>query len=128
MFALLLNACAVIRSATYPPEYIYLTDKELQSAMGDMATSLSSIDRLLDSSTLNYVPTLKIIAHLNNMLSVTNSLGEGNIDTNHLLLNAHLDEFQTSLQSAKTDLQKRPPDYLRVGKLIGTCSACHRLH
>ena len=62
------------------------------------------------------------------MSRIANELGAGATQTNHLLLDAHIDDFKQAVETARLRLQINPENYSGVGQLVGSCSACHRLH
>ena len=124
----LLTACSGIRQVTYPPEFVYLTQSDIQSAMGQLANHVANINRMLRPSERSVENRQRIIDELNNMASISSGLGAGSTPTNHLLLDAHIDEFRDSIETARIRLQATPSDYSSVGTLVGSCSACHRLH
>ncbi len=124
----LLSGCAQIRKVTYPPDFVYLTDKDVSSGMQRIASHLVSIELALgdDSSAQDTAGIVR--SHLDGMRQVAMELGADASATNHLLLDAHMDDFLAALETARAGTTAVPPRFFEAGKLVGSCSSCHRFH
>ena len=119
--------CAQIRKATYPGDFVYLEQKQITSEMALMSLYLREIDQiLLDDSTVSSEQQERIIAILNKIDASANKLGAGNIRTNHLVLDDHIDQFKSEVNLALRDASADPPNYFALGRLSGACLACHK--
>ena len=50
----------------------------------------------------------------------------GNIMTNHLVLDEHIDDFKIDVNAAIRDVRADPPNYFTIGQLTGSCIGCHK--
>ncbi len=123
----LLAACAEVRKVTYPPGFVYLERKQVVSRMAEMSLSLRRIDEILrDNLATSSEQQAEIIVLLNRIDDITDELGAGNVETNHLLIDAYVDAFKVDLQMALRNASADPPNYFALGRLAGSCTACHR--
>lgn len=123
----LLAGCAQIRKATYPSDFVYLEQNQIRSEMALLSLYMRQIDEiLLDDSTVSSEQQEQIIKILSKIDNSVNSLGAGNIRTNHLVLDDHLDQFKSDVTVALRDASSDPPNYFALGRLSGSCVACHQ--
>ncbi len=123
----LLIGCAQVRKATYPSDFVYLEQTHIRSEMALLSFYMRQIDEiLLDDSTVSSEQQGKIIKILSQVDKSVDSLGAGNIRTNHLVLDDHIDQFKTDVTAALRDASSDPPNYFALGRLSGSCVACHK--
>ncbi len=123
----LLAACAQLRKVTYPPDFVYLERKQVVSRMASMSLYLRRIDEILaDDTTISSAQQAEIIVMLNRIDDITDELGAGNVETNHLLVDEYIDAFKVDLNMAIRNASADPPNYFALGRLAGSCTACHR--
>ena len=92
-----------------------------------MSFYMRQIDEiLLEDSTVSSAQQERIIKILNSIDETVDSLGAGNVRTNHLLIDDHVDEFKTEVTVALRDARSDPPNYFALGRLSGGCVACHK--
>jgi hypothetical protein len=53
-------------------------------------------------------------------------LGAGSVETNHLLIDDRIDQFKSDVDIALRDTSADPPNYYSLGRLYGSCVACHQ--
>lgn len=120
--------CAVVRKATYPPDFVYVERSEVKHAMSKLSVDVWRInDILADSETVLPYEREEIISILNNMDDVARDLGAGTIQTNHPFIDANIDSFRRDVVLALEEAKREPPGYYGAGRLSGRCLACHRL-
>ena len=126
VLAMLVSSCATVRKVTYPPDFVYLEKQEVSSSMQRMAVSINKLDRLL-SDTLDQSVSKKdsVLSELNNIESITRDLESGSSQSNHPLIDRHMDNFRDQLMMAKSAVGQEPPNYYPAGRLIGQCHGCH---
>lgn len=125
--AALLAGCAQIRKVTYPDDFVYLDQKQVRSKMLLMSFYLRQVDEiLLEDSTVSSAQQERIIKLLSSIDSTVDSLGAGNVSTNHLLIDEHIDDFKSEVTVALRDARSDPPNYYALGRLSGGCVACHK--
>lgn len=118
--------CAQIRKATYPRDFVYLERKQLRSKMALLSFYLRQVDEtMLDHSIAGSDPQQDILGLLNKIEALTAELGAG-VETNHLVIDDHIDEFKIDLNTAINNASASPPDYFALGKLTGSCIGCHK--
>ncbi len=124
----LLAACAQIRKATYPSDFVYLEKKQIRGEMALLSLYLRQIDQiLLDGSTISSEQQQRILAILSKIEKSTATLGAGNVTTNHLVIDDHIDQFRDDVYSAIHNASADPPNYFALGRLSGSCVSCHKL-
>ena len=125
--ASLLIGCAQFRKATYPSDFVYLEENQIRSEMALLSLYMRQIDAiLLDDSTVSSEQQGQIIKILSKVDKSVDSLGAGNIRTNHLVLDDNIDQFKSDVTVALRDASSDPPNYFALGRLSGGCVACHK--
>jgi len=123
----LLFSCAQIRKATYPDDYVYLEQKQITSKMALLSFYMRKIDEiLLEDSTISSEQQVRIEKILVSMSETVDSLGTGNVQTSHLVIDDHIDQFQSAVNLALNTVRADPPNYFALGQLSGSCAACHQ--
>ena len=124
----LLFSCAQIRKATYPDDYVYLEQKQITSKMALLSFYMRKIDEiLLEDSTISSEQQVRIESILVSMSETVDSLGTGNAQTSHLVIDDHIDQFQSDRSTWRlNNVRADPPNYFALGQLSGSCAACHQ--
>lgn len=123
----LLIGCAHIRKVTYPDDFVYLEQKQVKNKMVLMSSYMRRIDEILaEDSTVSSAQQEQLIKILSSIDETVDSLGAGNVRTNHLLIDEHIDEFKSEVTAALRDARSDPPNYFALGRLSGGCVACHK--
>jgi hypothetical protein len=123
----LLLGCAQIRKATYPSDFVYLEQKQIKTQMALFSLYLRQLDQiLLDDSIVSSEQQQQIIGILSKIEASTTTLGAGNIRTNHLVIDDHIDQFRNDVYSAINNASADPPNYFALGRLSGSCVGCHK--
>jgi hypothetical protein len=119
--------CAQIRKVTYPPEFIYLEQKDITNKMVLMSIYIRQMDQILSrKDSIDSEDQARIVVLLSSINSATDSLGAGSIDTNHLVIDDHIDQFKSKVIAAISAAKANPPNYFAAGQLSGSCVACHQ--
>ena len=123
----ILLGCATIRKATYPQDYVYLERKQVRSEMALLSLYLRQIDEiLLDNTAISTDQQARVVSLLSSINTSANKLGASNVVTNHLVIDEHIDRFKSDVSVALNDARADPPSYFVLGKLSGSCVACHQ--
>ena len=123
----LLIGCAEVRQVTYPQDFVYLEHRQVTGQMALMSMYMREIDEILgDNRTVNSEQQGRIISLLNRIDASADRLGAGSVETNHLLIDAHIDDFKGDVRLALREASSDPPNYYALGRLSGSCTACHR--
>ena len=120
----LLYGCA---QKTYPDNYVYLGQKQITSEMALLSDYMRQIDEILfDDSTISSEQQVQIAKILLLIDASADSLGAGSVETNHLIIDDHIDQFKSDVNVALRNARSDPPNYFPLGKLAGSCVACHQ--
>ena len=124
----LMFGCAQVRKVTYPQDYVYLEKKQVSSKMALLNYYMIKIDEiLLEDSTINSDQQARIVDILMSMGDTVASLEtSGDARTSHLVIDDHIGEFRSDLNLALSNVRADPPNYFALGKLRGSCAACHQ--
>ena len=123
----LLFSCAQIRKVTYPQDYVYLEQKQVTNEMVLLSFYMRKIDAILaEDSTISSEQQARIEDILVSMIDSLNSLETGNVQTSHLVLDDHMDQFKSDINLALYNVRADPPNYFALGRLSGGCTACHQ--
>jgi hypothetical protein len=125
-----LAACAdvahEVREHTYPRDFEYLTQGEIQGAMGQLAAQVRSLDLLLaEGAPRTDERRREVVERLETMERIARSLGTGDVRSNHPRLDEGIDAFRERLASARRAAQADPPNYYLAGSVSGACRYCH---
>lgn len=140
---LFLAGCMQIRLLTYPSEFIWLDEKDVNGTMHVMATRMKNLQSMVENNSLTLDASQRKSNHLDilNELTMLEELAisvspktsgvfladDQEISaTNHLLLDEHIDDFIGEVMRARTFAENSPPNYYGIGQLVGNCNACHR--
>ena len=95
--------------------------------MALMSLYMREIDEILaDNLVVNSEQQARIITLLNRVDASADLLGAGKVQTSHLLIDAHIDDFKADVRQALRDASSSPPNYYALGRLSGSCTACHQ--
>lgn len=122
-----LLGCTTIRKLTYPQDFVYLERKQVRSEMALLSLYLHQIDELmLDNTAISSEQQARIVSILSSIDASADKLGAGSVVTNHLLIDRHIDRFKSDIRLALNAARSDPPSYFALGKLSGSCVACHQ--
>jgi len=115
-----------IRDYTYPPDFRYIEQRELSSAMEHLAVAVDRLNGLLRSDRTGDA-TLQgaVVAELGEIGSIAGQLA-GATGTNHPWLDHNLGAFQRDIDLARRAATHDPPNYYLAGSIAGACGYCHR--
>lgn len=123
----LLVGCAQIRKATYPSGFVYLEQKEITNEMLRLSFYMRKIEGILsDDAATSSDQQAQIVGLLAKIDASTNRLGAGSVETNHFLIDSRIDQFKADVNTALFDARSNPPNYYALGRLSGSCTACHQ--
>ena len=125
--ATVVYGCVQIRKVTYPREFVYLEQKEIDNEMLLLSLYIRELDAILGGkdyiSSEDQARILEILSLIN---TTTDSLGAGSVETNHLVIDDHVDQFKSDVIAAISAAKAQPPNYFVAGQLSGSCVACHQ--
>jgi len=122
-----LFSCTQVSKTTYPENIVYLNKQQLSSKMALMSFYMREIDEiLLDDSAISSRQQAQIIGILTRIDANADALATANFKTRHLVIDNHIDQFKTAVNLALNNVRAEPPNYYALGKLSGSCTACHQ--
>ncbi len=123
----LVAACAQPRDESYPSGFVRLGQDEVVGRMEAMYRNLQRIEAILgDSAVVSSDQQGEIVVLLNRIVTIADELGTVDIRTGHLLIDAYIDAFRLDLDLALRNASADPPNYFALGRVAGSCAACHQ--
>ena len=122
----LVFGCAQIRKVTYPKDIVYLERKELRSKMALLDFYLRQLDQVSPYYSIDSVDEQQRILNLLNKINDLTAEFGGGVMTNHLVIDDHIDQFKSDVGSAIRGASANPPNYFALGRLVGSCTGCHK--
>lgn len=119
--------CSQIRKVTYPQGYVYLEKKEVRSKMALLGFYVRQMDEILyREDSVSHQDQARLLELLSLINKTTSDLHASNRDTNHLVIDEHMDQFKSDVLSAIRGAKENPPNYFAAGQISGSCTACHK--
>ena len=125
MVAATIIGCAQIRKLTYPPDFTYLEKKEVDSLMRRMGESIGKLEQLVAKATPTDTSQQQIIAELSKLEGIAIRLSGGHTQTNQFVINDHIEEFISDIDTARMFANLDPPKYSKVADVTSGCTNCH---
>lgn len=120
--------CSQIRKITYPLDYVYLEKKEVRNKMALLSFYVGQMDEILvRKESVNNEDQTRVLELLTLINNTTTVLHSSNRDTNHFVIDEHMNQFKSDVLSAIRGAKQNPPNYFSAGKISGSCVACHKL-
>ena len=129
--AVLATACSMrlpenLRRHTYPPDFNYISDRQLESTMWQLADRVNRVDDLLRDADPNdtslQAAVVKLLAEMDVIIG---ALGPGGWPSNHPKVTRNIDAFRNDLGAARRAAESQPPSYYLAGSISGACMHCH---
>lgn len=115
-----------VRKVTYPPDFRYIPNKQVDSAMWQMAAAVRELDATLRNEALGEpAKQQRVLALLDRMQATSDRLDSGARDTNHPLLDHKVPRLSADIQAARIAASDTPPRYVLAGSVSGACIYCH---
>lgn len=115
-----------VQRAQYPPDFHYITKREIRTTMGELAVDVVALDALLaqtggpgpgDRETI-----LEILRHMRGLAGRL-KVGE---HSSHPLLDHDAPRLRRDIDRAIEEVRlSSPPIYYRAGQVVGACTYCH---
>jgi hypothetical protein len=120
---------SVIREATYPPDFNYVTGEQLQDSMDQLGFYLQQLDQALEPAAGTAgVQQQEVVAVLGNIERIGTNLRAGDAGSNHPFLEDHMSDFVVQVGRARLAAMGSPPSYYLAGRVAGGCVNCHRVN
>lgn len=115
-----------VHRAQYPPDFHYITEREIRTTMGQLALDVVALDAVLakaggpkpdDRQTI-----LEILRHMRGLASRL-KVGE---HSSHPQINHDAPRLRRQIERAIDEVSmSSPPIYYRAGQVVGACTYCH---
>ena len=123
----LITGCAQIRRLTYPSDFVYLDHSLVQTSMLRISLAMRVVDEtLMRGEPLIESDQQRVKQALSTIDEVTDRLATGNLVTNHLVIDEHIDDFKREVRNAIRTASSTPPIFYAAGRLSANCIGCHR--
>ncbi len=127
LISILVTACTQVRQLTYPRDFVYLDHSLVQTSMLRLSLAIRNVDQIMiQGEPLNQANQQRVKDLLSTIDELTDSLGPGNMITNHLIIDSHIDDFKREVRSAIRAANLTPPSFYAAGRLSANCIGCHR--
>ncbi len=115
-----------VRKVTYPPDFNYISAKEVRDTMQTFAWYTTRLDHnLRDTASVTREQRLDAIEILGKMEKLSRDLGTQTLSSNHNIISFNIDQFRQRIIDARRGLQQDPPNYYLVGSVSAYCLNCH---
>ncbi len=116
---------ASLRTATYPPDFHYLTRDELQTTMADFARSVDALDGILSKAGGPGPEDRDAVVGILEKLRLQATHLEAGEASNHPRIHEDAPRFVRDVDRALLAARREPPDFSWTGRIAGSCTACH---
>ncbi len=124
-----LGACGAsetIRRVTYPPDFRYLEQHDVTSAMWRLARDVRALKGLLGGTDgLSPESHKEVIRLLREMETTAGELDPAGRRSTHPRIDQNIGAFRRDLAMARQAAERDPPNYFLAGNVAGSCSYCH---
>ncbi len=126
MSALAVGACGApeLRSVMYPPSFVYVERRELNSVMWRFAAGVAALDRGLEPKDGGDVDLAAVAAALRELDDAATRLPVAT-STNHPMLADRADRFRRDIRLALSNVEAPVPDVGLARSVAGACLYCH---
>lgn len=115
-----------IRRVTYPPDFRYLEQEEVKSAMWRLARDVRGLKALLSGANgLSAEDHAEVVRLLRDMETTAAQIDPKGRRSNHPKIDRNIDAFRRDLAMARQAAERDPPNYFLAGSVAGSCSYCH---
>jgi len=115
-----------LRAHIYPPDFNYIPEEKLESAMWRMAEQVDALDERLREADPGEESLQRDVARmLREMDQTSQALGQGGWPSNHPRVSRNVEAFRRDLQEARRAVEISPPNYFLAGSISGACMHCH---
>jgi hypothetical protein len=115
-----------VRAVTYPPDFRYISQENLETAMWQMAAAVRDLDATLRDVTVSEPrKQQRVLALLDRLAATSDRLEGGERPSNHPLLDRNAPRLASDIQAARIAASATPPRYALAGSVSGACIYCH---
>ena len=120
------EASETIRRVTYPPDFRYLEQHDVTSAMWRLARDVRALKGLLGGADgLSPESHREVIRLLHDMEATAGEIDPKGRRSTHPRIDRNIEAFRRDLAMARQAAERDPPNYFLAGNVAGSCSYCH---
>jgi hypothetical protein len=117
---------ASIRPHTYPLDFNYLSQDQIESTMGQFAQLVGRLNTIMAADAeIDAGERAQVIDLLLQLETRARELGPGGWPSNHRRISIHVDSLREDLRRARTAAERNPPSYFWAGSISAACTHCH---
>ena len=115
-----------MRVSNYPPDFVYVRERQVDSAMWRMAEHVRRLDEALRATDVAEPERqTAVLSALDGVRSAVAEVHSDDAVTNHPLLDIHLPRLRDDVSLARAAAAEAPPRYALAGAVAGACVYCH---
>jgi len=116
-----------ISRAQYPPDFHYITKREIRTKMAELAVQVVALDELLSRSDGSAPGDRDMVLEiLGRMRELAGQLVRGGARSSHPMLDRDVPLLRADLDRAIAEVRMNsPPTYYGAGRVVGACTYCH---
>jgi len=123
----MLASCVTSSTDQDEPGKVRIENEQVRQSMQQLLHNVIEIEGTVRPAiSVNENSRMKLMAKLLNMEELTSTLGAGQHITNHPLLEENIHQLRADIVTARRAIELQPPNYYWVGRIAGSCTACHR--
>jgi hypothetical protein len=114
-----------VREHVYPRDFHYITQQEIRTTMGALASEVDALDRIMwQSGGPRLDDRARVVEILSRMQLLAAQLKRRE-HSNHPRIDMHAEQLQREIERAQVFAKREPPNYYYAGQVSGACSSCH---
>jgi hypothetical protein len=119
------DATRLVRKATYPPSFHYITQEEIHGTMSALAYQVNELDEIMwRPGGLEPGDRERILSILTEMQLLAGQLKQGT-RSNHPRIDRDAPRLQVDVERALEGARSDPPNYFFAGVVYQSCAYCH---
>ncbi len=123
----MLAGCVTSTEVPGRPKKIQIENEQIRTSMRQLLENVVEIEGTVDPAiSVNENSRIELMTKLMKMEELTSMLGAGQHVTNHPLLEENIHQLRADIVTARRAIELQPPNYYWVGRIAGSCTACHR--
>lgn len=114
-----------LRRATYPPDFHYITQQEIHTKMGALASEVDALDQIMwKAGGPTPEDRTRVVEILSRMRTLAAQL-KRRPQSNHPEIQEHAPRLRQDVERALAAAKMEPPNYYYAGVTSGSCTYCH---
>jgi len=119
--------CTQLRQLTYPEDFTYLENKQVEGLMREMGDSVAKLGQLVSKTSPSEIDQKQVLVSLSELENITSRIIGGHAETNQVFISEHIEQFVSDIGTAKMFVKTNPPNYSKARDITNSCQECHKL-